>query len=213
GAVFVEDYITPVSSSKPARIENSTFTHNKASDMGGAIYNEGNLRVKNTTFGNSSKKTSYANTAENGGAAVANCGNGIFTSTASNYYYSSGYKGGAIFNTDSAITHIEGGTLNNNVATYGGAIFNDVNATLTLDAFDNAETGKWVYISMSKNSAVYGGAIYNQGSIVFDENVYNLSGSYISNTATYDDPNTKIKGQKIIIKDYGQGSVAEANRA
>ncbi|DAA96861.1 TPA: hypothetical protein CPT80_03370, partial [Candidatus Gastranaerophilales bacterium HUM_9] len=191
-------YRTPVGQAEAAIIEKATFTHNKASDKGGAIYNEGHLDVRSSTFGSSKKRTAYANTATVAGAAVANCNEGIFTSTASNYYYSSGNYGGAVFNTDSATANIVGGTFNYNNATYGGAIFNDLNATLTLDAYSyyvmsrGNLTIRYTYLTMSRNTAVYGGAIYNTGTIKFNT-TNDMSGTYSSNKATYANQNITVQ--------------------
>ncbi len=183
GATEVEKYISPTTLADAAEINKATFTYNKAERFGGAIYNEGNLKVIGSTFG-SNKKT--ANVAGEAGAAVANFGDGIYTSRLSNYYSSSGNNGGAIYNTDNGTVNLEGGTFSSNVAKYcGGVIFNDKDATLTLNGYTNPVNNRLVYLTMSKNSAIYGGAIYNKGSINLVNGLKNLSGTYTSNKATY----------------------------
>ncbi|MCD8377676.1 MAG: hypothetical protein LUB59_02680, partial [Candidatus Gastranaerophilales bacterium] len=147
----------------------ATFTHNVADEAGGAIYNTGTMTATTSTFGNKSKKTSYANTAEYGGA-VANYDDGIFYSYGSSYYYNIATYGGAIYNTSAA--YINGGTITGNTADYGGAIYNNTDATLSLDRYTyyttskkGVVTTKYTALTFSSNTAIYGGAIYNEGTI------------------------------------------------
>ncbi|MCM1265729.1 MAG: hypothetical protein NC200_05975, partial [Candidatus Gastranaerophilales bacterium] len=212
GGAIYNTYADGEAASEAVQITSSTFTHNEAKDLGGAIYNEGNIEVITSNFGNKSKKAAYANTAVNGGAAVANMKNGRFVSSNTNYYYSSGDNGGAILNTDNATAIIQGGTFANNSATNGdrngtkgngGAIYNDENATLSLDRYTyytiskGNTVEKYAYLTFSANTALNGGAIYNLGSLVpTNYDVYgmptDIAGTFSKNTATYGNQNYTI---------------------
>ena len=202
GGAIYNEYGDDGETSTSVSIASSTFTHNNASDKGGAIYNKGNLLALNSTFGNKSKKTSYANTANYGGA-VANVEEGKFYSLASNYYYNTATNGGAIYNTDNGKVNISGGIIANNTAEKGGAIFNDTDATLSLDAYmylyerKGTVTPRYTYLTVSGNSAVRGGAIYNLGTLApdnFDDSGMprNISGDFKSNKATVANQSYKI---------------------
>ncbi|MEG1553316.1 MAG: hypothetical protein RR417_07175, partial [Kiritimatiellia bacterium] len=124
-----------------ATITNGSFTGNSAVFAGGAIYNEDAATITNGSF--------TGNSAVLGGGAIYNDGtatitNGSFTGN------SAVFAGGAIYNGIRGKVAITNATFSNNSAGAedGGAIYNGGTATITNGSFIG-------------NSAVNGGAIYN----------------------------------------------------
>ncbi len=140
---------------------------NGSAQAGGAIYNEGTLKVidHSTLSGNSASE----------GGAIYNAGG---TVTVSNSTLSGntapvapiGYPnpdfGGAIFNAGGTVA-ISDSILSGNFAGAGGAIYNDSTGTLTVSG-----------CTVSGNTASQGGGIYNAGTVTVEN-----SSSITGNTA------------------------------
>ncbi len=120
---------------------------NGRADFGGAILNEGNLRLTDTTLRNSR--------ANERGGAIYNDGPAIFTNVTL-FDNSAENHAGAIYNEDTL--RIENSTLRNNTSsTRGGAIRNTGDLTLTsCYLFEN-------------NSQSSGGAIRNDGTLTINQ--------------------------------------------
>ena len=129
------------------KINSSILTGNTAyySGSGGAIYNDGSLTVNNSTFTN--------NTAgiQGGGGAIANC-KGNLTVTDSIFTNNSGILGGGAISSSGTlnITHSTFIGCNSNAS--GSAILNGGNSTVKDSTFKN-QTSK------------FGGAISNSGNL------------------------------------------------
>ena len=181
GAGFIQLFTVP--SGHSLTIQNLTLSHAKSTSSGGAITNEGNLTIVNSTL--------YSNTVSAlgaGGAAILNDGtltitNGSFIDNVSG----SGGFGGAIENSGSLT--ISGGYFSGNAAPagFGGAIFNTNTVTISGSYFTANTAGDGGAIETSttmltigqttfyRNSATnFGGAIAGQGMTVttstFDSN-------------------------------------------
>ena len=152
-------------------VENSTFTANFASERASAIYNEGNLTVKTSSFtGNGVKdndKTSYGGAIFVGNSSVTNIENTYFGSNQAGVY------GGAIFASSTAgDTTITGSVFENNYAgQFGGAVTSQNLLTVKESTFNNnsGEYGGAVYVkrtgeikdsAFTGNNAAHGGAVY-----------------------------------------------------
>ena len=129
---------------------NAKFSDNSADDFGGAIYNAapGNISIKdNAVFS--------GNTASSTGGAIYNTGNITIEENATfsdNVTTGSNCYGGAIDNSGGTVTIKSNAEFSGNSATYGGAIYNVTQGTVTLG--DDA--------TFTSNSASgSGGAIYN----------------------------------------------------
>ncbi len=143
--------------SHTSTLTNSTFTENKATSSGGAIYNEGNMTVKGSSF---SKNKSEKND-ERGGGGGAIYNSGTITVEDSSFLNNRAGKGeadwqesshgGAVYNESNAT--ITNSTFEGNHAKYGGAVYNESNATMTVG-------GKF-----TDNTAQAGGAINNRGDL------------------------------------------------
>jgi predicted outer membrane repeat protein len=161
---------------------NCTFTNNTVlSGPGGAIMSFGALTVTNNIYTN--------NTAMYGGAiynfsryyfdgnnGILNDINCIFISNTATA------DGGAIYNNGTLIGI--NNTFTNNIASYGGAIYNDINFNLT-------DTNS-IY---TNNTATYGGAIYNNGTLSESNGTYTKNssisgGGAIENEGTITDTNS-----------------------
>lgn len=152
-------------------VENSTFTANFASERASAIYNEGNLTVKTSSFtGNGVKdndKTSYGGAIFVGNSSITNIENSYFGSNQAGVY------GGAIFASSTAgDTTITGSVFENNYAgQFGGAVTSQNLLTVKESTFNNnsGEYGGAVYVkrtgeikdsAFTGNNAAHGGAVY-----------------------------------------------------
>ena len=161
-------------------IINLTLT-NATSNTDGAIYNDGNLNVYNSTFTNN--KATY-------GGAISNGDNGALTINNSTFDNNTGLYGGVIWNSGSSST-ITSNTFTNNTGTYGGVIYNEHSGTVNVinNTFNNntATRGGAIFNygistetsnTFNNNTATNGGAIYHQGSSTLINNTFN------NNTAT-----------------------------
>ncbi|MBO7431623.1 MAG: OmpA family protein [Elusimicrobia bacterium] len=152
-------------------VENSTFTANFASERASAIYNEGNLTVKTSSFtGNGVKdndKTSYGGAIFVGNSSITNIEDSYFGSNQAGVY------GGAIFASSTAgDTTITGSVFENNYAgQFGGAVTSQNLLTVKESTFNNnsGEYGGAVYVKrtgeikdsvFTGNNAAHGGAVY-----------------------------------------------------
>lgn len=132
-------------------VKDCTFKDNTATSDGGAISNDGVLTVNKSTF------TDNTATGANGdGGAIYNQPMG-FTVIGSTFTgNSANYEGGAVYNDGGALNQpvkISGNTFTGNKAFYGGAIYNDYDAIMTVtdsNFKDNTHGG-------------VGGAIFNNG--------------------------------------------------
>ncbi len=121
----------------------SNFTNNKAiTGEGGAIYNQGELKVNSSAFENNTAKI-------NGGAVYTQ--NPTYGQDYINNSYlrnnTAGTNGGAIYNINGAFSIYNSELLKNN-ATYGGVIYNQGTLTSKNNTYHN-------------NSATEGGVVYN----------------------------------------------------
>ena len=159
-------------------LEYITF-ENGFSDAGGAIYNEGNLIIKNCLF--------------NGNHAVND--------------------GGAIYN-DGTLT-LSSANLNDNIADYGGAIYNDIDGSII-------DTGS----TFTNNNADYGGAIYNDGALTETKGIFNYNDANNEGGAIYNDEDGTLTEQNGAFDDnnangddietqggaiYNDGALTESN--
>jgi predicted outer membrane repeat protein len=149
-------------------VKDCTFKDNTATSDGGAISNDGVLTVNKSTF------TGNTATGANGdGGAIYNQPMG-FTLIGSTFTgNSANYEGGAVYNDGGALNQpvkISGNTFTGNKAFYGGAIYNDYDAIMTVtdsNFKDNTHGG-------------VGGAIFNNGITL------NVKGSnFTGNQANY----------------------------
>ena len=149
-------------------VKDCTFKDNTATSDGGAISNDGVLTVNKSTF------TGNTATGANGdGGAIYNQPMG-FTLIGSTFTgNSANYEGGAVYNDGGALNQpvkISGNTFTGNKAFYGGAIYNDYDAIMTVtdrNFNDNTHGG-------------VGGAIFNNGITL------NVKGSnFTGNQANY----------------------------
>lgn len=148
-------------------ISNSTFSDNKAAH-GGAIYNWGSANIYSSVFSNNI--AGIGTDIDNNGGAILNCGNmtiGTTTFDANKVYNTTNTtaklgQGGAIYNKAGANLTINLSTIKNSSigivrgTSYGGAIFNQGNATLNAVDFISNQLGS------------YGGAIYNEAGAQLD---------------------------------------------
>ena len=164
-------------------INNSTFNQNTARTDGGAIYNTGALTINNSTFNQ--------NTAEYGGAIY---NTGALNITGSTFTLNTAMDGGAIYNNCGDFT-INNSTFNQNTATWdAGAIFNDYGDFTINNSKFNQNTAEYEYggaiynnygdltinnSTFTNNTAWTGGAIYNDGNLNITTSTFN------QNTAEY----------------------------
>ena len=173
-------------------IKNLTITNGNTTQVGGAIYNKGNLTVTSSTFiGNTATQDAGAiwnyegnltvtgstfnnNTAYGGGGAIGNNG-GTLNVTDSTFKNNTAIIGGAICS--GSIITVSDSTFTGNTATQdgnGGAICSGGNLTVTGSIFNNntaysgGAIGSMGILTVTgsifnNNTAQYGGAINNQG--------------------------------------------------
>lgn len=151
---------------------NCTFTNNlvNGSNVGGAIYNDGNVNIFTSEFRN--------NTANNGGAIY---NNGTLQINSSNFTANNSPFGGAIYTTMTAI--INNSNFNNNTGSQGGAIRNSgtpANLTITNSNFTNNN-------AVTINVEGFGGAIYNMnGNVNISNSIFNHNGAELEGGAIFD---------------------------
>ncbi len=176
-------------------VRNSNFINNKASNCGGAIYNDytsnkkGVLTLSGSTFTN--------NNAIYGGAIGAISNFGTLTVTATSFTSNIGKWGGAIYNDD--LLNIKNSTFIGNTANSGGAIYNEGNAAVNFNRI------------FRNNAKSQGSAIFN------DLGTVNVSLNWWGSNAN---PSNNVYGTKIstwlvltvtanpkIIQKYGHSTI------
>lgn len=168
-------------------VTDSILTSNVAHDGGGAIHNYGPLTVTNCTF--TRNKADHAGGVEDNNECAK-----IYTSFLINnrfYNNSATVWGGAIIINNNAIFTISGSTFINNIAKYGGNIYNKGNLNVKGSIFtSNTATGsggaiyngKSLTVSNStftSNHATTGGAVCSIGKLTVSNS------AFTSNHATY----------------------------
>ena len=150
-------------------IQGSTFVNNTANASGGAIKNEGILKIGSSVF----SANSTGLTAGNGGGSIDNTG--LLKVNGSQFLndgtFVSAYDGGAIRNTgDYGDARINKSIFDKNSVTHdGGAIYNSAEMTISDATFTGNKAGN------------LGGAIYNSGSLTLDANETDVT--FSANTA------------------------------
>ena len=133
-------------------IKNTTINNNKA-NLGGAIYNTGNLTINNTNINNNNAKSIGGSIYNNGTITINNT-----TLTHNNVLH----NGGAIYNTGNLT--INNTNINNNYAKRGSALNSDSTYTSVIITITN---------SIFKNNK-------------FEKNIININGNktlvYVKNT-------------------------------
>jgi predicted outer membrane repeat protein len=158
-----KNQIFNITSVVSVNIQNLTLTNGYSITNGGAINNQGNLTLTNSTFTNN---TASGNIWDDGGGAIYSAGNlNVNNSTFTN---NTGDIGGAI-NNFGDICSVNSSIFTNNTGGSGGAIYNKVYLTVTNSIFTN-------------NTAAYGGAIFKMGTLnvnssTFKDNSATLGGS------------------------------------
>ena len=176
---------------------NATFSNNSISggsySYGGALYNAGNITNLNADFINNSINGDYY---QRHGGALYNAG--TISNINGNFVGNSARYGGAIYN-DGTIGGITGTFIDNTADSEGGAIYNNVGATIgdiNADFINNYAsdgtisnsgkigdiTGNFVGNSMYVASGVihnYYDSYDNQGSIA---EIGNITGNFINNS-------------------------------
>nr|WP_255590820.1 Ig-like domain-containing protein [Methanobacterium spitsbergense] len=145
-------------------VTGSTFTGNKATNYGGAIYNhDGTLTVTGSTFIN--------NNAVVGGAIFKN--DGTLTVTGSTFTGNNAGSGGAIYNNKDTLTVTCSTFTGNTANSDGGAIYNGGTLTVNNSNF-------------TSNTAQYhGGAIANYEGTVINNSTFTSNNSANSGGAIY----------------------------
>ena len=170
------------------------------STSGGAIYNKGNLTLKNTIF--------TGNTARYSDGGVIYNNNGTITITDSTLNNNNAYYGnaGAIYN--KGTISITNTTLNENSASndfnycYGGAIYNKGTISIT-------------NTTLNENSAD-GAALYNnEGTITITDSIIENNCLYYDNIAIYNNgtitiTNTRLNNNKIAISNSGNLTISQS---
>lgn len=154
GAIFNDD---KDKASNVAKLEliNSTFTGNKATEHGGALYNKGLTTITDSSFTNNN--AGFGGAIFNTAGAKLTLGNGItFTGNEATKAAGAIYNGGYIAKMDNIV-------FENNKALQGGAINNAkpsaASETGTIEAIENSK-----FIG-NRAETSQGGAIRNQGII------------------------------------------------
>ncbi len=214
-------------SEKTGHVTNSTFTENKASDSGGAIYNEGEMTVNGSSF---EKNIAEKNGGKGGGGgAIYNKGtitvdDSLFANNKAGkgeqVWQEEGH-GGAVYNAANAV--ITNSTFRGNHAKYGGAIYNESIGNMTVggEFIDNtAQTGGAIENdggkltvnsgSLFENNTVSrfdGGAILNEnGTLNIEDNVTFRNNDSLSN----EDYNGK-RGGAIFSEGEGKSNIQIGN--
>lgn len=142
-----------VANGSNTKVTGSYFENNTSQEFAGAMYNDGNLTIDNTTITNNQALHHEPTLADGRGGAIYNSSTGILTvneGTIISNNHSAG-EGGAIANATRGIVNINGAIFDSNKSdTDGGAIWNIGTTTVNGDTsfIGNSTTGN-------------GGAIYN----------------------------------------------------
>ncbi len=161
-----------------SEVKGAAFNDNTATGDGGVIYNSGSITVYGSSF-NENSASSYH---EGNGGAIYNLGditidNSSFTKNKAGdgEYWQEDSHGGAVYNNNKVT--ITNSTFTGNRAKYGGAIYNDKDAGLTVQG------------TFKDNTAQTGGVINNhqgtvtvgQGSVFENNSATRFDGGAITN--------------------------------
>jgi predicted outer membrane repeat protein len=168
-------------------ITNSRFANNGSiTDYGGAIVNDGQLRVTTTAFTD--------NEAKYGGAVANDSGSSVLVSD--NFWDSTAYYGGAVYADGGTVT-VSGSsrfTGNASVDDYGGAIYNEAGTVNVTGAkfTDNTSTDLGGAIAEDSgtdtvaDSSFTGNTGYDGGAIDADADLMILTGDTFTDNHGYD---------------------------
>lgn len=181
GAVYNAGSKDKVGNSAVLTAINNTFTGNKATVVGGALFNGGNATFTDSTFDNNSAGSAGA--VYNSGTFTAQ-GNTSFTENKVNG------SGGAIMNSGTLSLKDNTTFTGNTAVDGGGAIYNDGTATITGNSIFNT------------NSATVGGAIANltggeltvTGATFSENSATNGAGIYNTNAGNVTVTNSTLSG-------------------
>jgi hypothetical protein len=161
---------------------NVAIRHGKA-DYGGAIYNEGDLNLRDTTvYGNKAKR----------GAAIYNAG-GTVSILATNLYGNEAEEyGGSIYSTFGSTFYLTNSSISENKAAYGaGGIFNEAKLTINNSTISNNSTdfmGGGLYNTGGTftlmNSTVHANTAQRGGAGIYNSGTFTISASTISANVT-----------------------------
>ncbi|MCI5867463.1 MAG: hypothetical protein SOZ23_03600 [Methanosphaera sp.] len=145
------------------RINKTYFNLNNATQHGGAIYNKNSLNIQNSTFKVNSAK-------ENGGAIYSTSTLNILDSTLEN---NKAQKGAAVSNMKTLTVKNTQFSLNK-ATVHGGAIYNNLNNTSKVTIKNS---------NFTNNTANLGAGIYSYGDVVVTINASNFNAN--NNNAAY----------------------------
>lgn len=197
---------------------NNTFIGNKSKDYGGAIYNRGSAFLLKGT------QVFQENSSEAHGGAVANRdGTFSIEGGATFLKNNSKYSGGALFNWSSQTQFLKATHFEDNKAEWGGAISNYKDATIVLSGtsndfvknkadtyggaiYNNAELTITGNTTFEANEAESGGALYNlRGSVDFAGEVNVFRGNVSSGESG------AIHNVNGTVRLFGQNNIFEGN--
>jgi len=179
GAIYINNgTLTIIGSTLNNNTANSSGNPNGLYAQGGAIHsNNTNVTIINSTLNNNTAVplSEESRLHAYGGAIDQNIGSLTIINSTLNYNNAKGKGyGGAISNRESVLTIINSTIMNNTVfgddgGPYGGAIYNNYNATLINNTFAN-------------NTALassMGGAIYNEGNLTIFNNTFTNNNAHM----------------------------------
>jgi hypothetical protein len=137
-------------------LSNLTLTNGNAG-LGGAIFNDGQLTIANSTLFDNNKMFDKDIPSREGGA-IYNEGAATITGSILTANQASPGQAGAIYN--EGTLNISNSTLSSNVADGAGAIFNNGNLSISNSSFDNNQTSGDA------------GAIHNSGSLTISSSTF-----------------------------------------
>lgn len=155
-----------LSNTGTAYLNDTTFTGNDSTATGGAIRNGGYLEIDDSTFTDNGNGTNF-------GGAIANSSDLVITDS---YFEANDadIAGGAIYNSDGAITQVDNSTFHDNSAGLrGGAIENRhaVNVEHVTFSANEADVGTSINSELggvAAGSSIFAGAASHCGGTVFD---------------------------------------------
>ena len=196
---------------------NNTFIRNEGKDYGGAIFNSGSSFLLKGT------QVFQENSSGAHGGAVANLDGTFSIEGGATFLKNNSYSGGALFNWSSQTQFLKATHFEDNKAELGGAISNYKDATIVLSGtsndfvknkadtyggaiYNNAELTITGNTTFEANEAVSGGALYNfRGSVDFagEVNVFRGNVSSGESGAIHNDNGT--------VRLFGQNNIFEGN--
>lgn len=181
-------------------LANLTLQGGDTPDNGGAIFNEGSLRVVNTTI--------QQNHSDSGGGGIHNGADADLTVVNSRFEANNADDGGAIFNAFLGRLNVTNTLIINNffASGNGGGIYNTgvatvINSTLALNFEVGGDFGGGIYNALDGNLTLYnsivfsntaraqGDDIYNAGDLVVDGLLYDI---------IYDEPDASFSYTNVI---------------